>query len=83
MVHLFIRTPAGNGYTTPEAMQRVDEHIQKLGAMFVWVPSAKRIRQQPDGTREVIAFGTTSVDMVKQVLTYHYGLKITKEETEK
>jgi|JI9StandDraft_1071089.scaffolds.fasta_scaffold584416_2 hypothetical protein len=72
---LWVETPPGNGYTTPQAMQQVDEHIQAHGAVFC-APQGVPI-QESDGTWEIRCYGSS--DFVEFVLTRHYGLKITKK----
>jgi hypothetical protein len=54
---IWVKAPPGNGYTTPQAMARVGDHIASRGAWFRTEPGPHRtIRlpiQEPDGTWEI------------------------------
>lgn len=79
-IDIFVKAPPGNGYTTPNAMKRVDEHlIQQYPAMFL-SPEGMPI-QEADGSFQVRILDTSelAVRMVKAVLTKHYGLEIIRE----
>lgn len=79
-IDLFVKAPPGNGYTTPNAMKRVDEHlIQQFPAMFL-APEGVPI-QEADGSFQVRILDTSelAVLMVKNLLTKHYGLEIIRE----
>ncbi len=77
-MQLYVRAPEGNGYQTPEAMKRVDEHlVSKFAAMFC-APQGVPI-QEPDGTFEVRVLMLAQVGLVKTLLTGHYGLVVVRE----
>ena len=76
---LNVRAPAGNGYTTPQAMQRVDDHLRQV-APAMMKKLADVIIQEPDGTWEVRVLDPNSVGYVKFILTKHYGLEIANEQ---
>ncbi len=73
-VQLYVKAPEGNGYTTPEAMKRVDQHVNRLGAMFC-APEGTPI-QRDDGTWEVRVMSESFSTLVEDVLKKHYGLEI-------
>ena len=77
MLKLFVKAPAGNGYTTPFAMKRVDEHVNNFGAFFC-APEGIPI-QESDGTWEVRIL-TDATFIPKKLLTEYYGLEIVREE---
>lgn len=74
---LTVKAPPGNGYTTPQSMKRVDEHINQYGAVF-HAPDGTPI-QNPDGSFDLRVLQESSLRFVKFVLTNHYGLEIVKE----
>ena len=74
---LTVKAPQGNGYTTPQLMKRVDDHILQYGAMF-HAPDGVPI-QNPDGSFDLRIINESSYRFVKFVLTDHYGLEIVKE----
>ena len=80
-VHLYVKAPAGNGYTTPQAMKRVDDHLTLsfLAMMHCPPPSGLPV-QETDGTWQVRVLDPTMVPIVKRVLQGHYGLEIVREE---
>lgn len=75
---LWVKAPPGNGYTTPQAMQRVDDHLQRHGALFC-APQGLPI-QEPDGTWEIRCYGAGTDRFVEFVLTKHYGLEIIRKQ---
>lgn len=77
-VDLFVRVPEGNGYNSPDALVRVDEHVQKYTGLF-HRPDGK-ILQEPDGSFRVRVMLPEMVGVVKFVLTTQYGLVVEKEE---
>ncbi|HEX6537495.1 MAG TPA: hypothetical protein VF041_23135 [Gemmatimonadaceae bacterium] len=77
---LFVRNPHVGGYSGRQAMRRVDEHLQQLGALMHVPPGGDGLPvPEPDGTYEVRAFGDPG--FVRYVLEQHYGLAIEREET--
>jgi hypothetical protein len=80
-VNLYVKAPKGNGYTTPRAMKRVDDHLtQSTPAMMKCPPPSGMPAQEPDGTWEVRVFDPSALWLVKRILTDHYGLIIVREE---
>lgn len=76
---LYVIAPEGNGYTTPQAMKRIDDHLVQAGlAFFVAPPLVGLPKQQPDGTWEVRVLND-NLKFVKYILTEHYGLEIVRE----
>jgi hypothetical protein len=76
---LFVKAPEGNGYTTPKAMQRVDEHIsQNQLAYFLYVNGMPS--QEEDGTWQVRVLSESVLRATKAILTGHYGLEIVREQ---
>lgn len=72
---LWVRGPHEQA-NTPQAMKRVDEHIQTAGGLFA-APDGTPIREA-DGTYEVrVLFGDPGY--VKFILTKHYGLEVVRE----
>lgn len=81
---LFIQAPEGNGYTTPQAMKRVDDHLVQLTpASFVAPPPEGLPVQRKDGTWEVRVHDEGALFIVKGILTEHYGLEIVREKANK
>ena len=77
---LYVKAPAGNGYVTPQAMNRVNDHLtQDFQAKMKCSLTSGRPVQESDGTWEVSVFKFTMVNTVKQVLTQRYGLEIVRE----
>lgn len=77
-IQLFVKAPSGNGYQTPRAMQRVDEHLTGLFAAAFCCPAGLPV-QEPDGTWEVRVFMPDQAELVKMMLTNHYGLEVVRE----
>jgi hypothetical protein len=76
---LFVKAPAGSGYTTPTAMKRVDEHLNMVGAAMKAPPPQGMPVQEADGTWEVQVYSEASLPLVKGLLKSHYGLEIVRE----
>lgn len=74
---LTVKAPAGNGYTTPQAMKRVDDHILQHGGMF-HAPEGIPI-QNLDGSFDLRVLQENALGFVKYILTKHYGIEIIKE----
>ena len=81
-IQLYVKAPAGNGYTTPQMMKRVDDHLTQStpAAMYCPLPSGLPA-QEEDGTWEVRVYDTESLGYVKSILTRHYGLEVVREVT--
>ncbi|RJQ28001.1 hypothetical protein C4577_00310 [Candidatus Parcubacteria bacterium] len=79
-IQLFVRAPQGNGYTTPQAMKRIDDHLTQSGlaALKCPPPSAMPV-QEPDSTWEVRVFSEGVLFLVEEILTKHYGLEIVRK----
>lgn len=79
---LYVKAPEGNGYTTPEDMKRIDEHLtsQTLASFNVPVFGDRLPVQEPDGTWEVRVYDEGALRYVRYILTGHYGLEIVREE---
>lgn len=78
---VYVRAPEGNGYTTPQAMKRVDDHLIELFFMlayFVSPPPTNLPVQEIDGTWEVRVLDQDLLEPVKLILNNHYGLEIVK-----
>jgi len=74
---LYVIAPEGNGYTTPEAMKRVDDHLVQIApASFIVLPPEHLPLQSEDGTWEVRVHKENALSIVKDILTKHYGLEI-------
>jgi hypothetical protein len=70
-----VKAPKGNGYTTPEAMKRIEDHLRQMNAgSFKGNPMPV---QSDDGTWEVLVFNEK---ICRGILTQHYGLEIIREE---
>ncbi len=75
---LYVKAPEGNGYTTPQAMKRIDSTlIDRFAASFV-APEGLPIRE-PDGTWEIRVLVADQLKKVKQFITEGYGLEIVRE----
>lgn len=67
---LWVVAPPGNGYTTPDVMKRIDDHIVNHGACFVSRPTPGGLPiQGDDGSWEVRCFGINTDKMIAQILT--------------
>jgi len=82
-LQLYVKAPEGNGYTTPEAMRRVDDHLTQMFPASLCCPPPEGMPvQEADGTWEVRILDVSNaltVSMVKRTLTNHYGLEIVRE----
>jgi hypothetical protein len=76
---IIVRAPAGNGYDNPEAMKRVDDHILSRFRAAFNTPDSGLPVQSDDGTFSLRVFEESQLDVVKFVLTSHYGLEIVSE----
>jgi hypothetical protein len=83
-LQMWVKAPPGNGYTTPEAMSRVDDHLTQQFPATMCRPEKLPV-QETDGTWEVRIFDANPliIRMVKGILTEHYGLEIVREVTHK
>jgi hypothetical protein len=76
--HLAVIAPPGNGYTTPQTVKRIDEHLVSkftvMGASFVTENNGNPAKRA-DGSFEVHA-DETCLTEVKYILTAHYGLTV-------
>ena len=77
---LYVKAPPGNGYTNPQAMKRVDDHLILSTAASFNAPNFLPV-QEADGTWEVRVYDGSdlSLRLVKRILTGHYGLEIVRE----
>lgn len=79
-IQLYVKAPPGNGYTTPQAMKRIDDHLTQSAPAAMKCPPPTGIPiQEPDGTWEVRVFDISSLEFVKLILIQHYGLEIVRE----
>jgi hypothetical protein len=80
-IQLYVKAPEGNGYTTPQAMKRVDDHlVQSFPASMRVPPHGNGLpEQEEDGSWEVRVYHAGSAGIVRAVLIGHYGLEIVKE----
>lgn len=77
-IQVYVKAPEGNGYTTPQAMKRIDDRlVQSTPASFV-APDGLPV-QEADGTWEVRVHDERMLGFVKSLLTRHYGLEIVRE----
>jgi hypothetical protein len=74
---LTVKAPEGNGYTTPQSMKRVDEHLNQCNAVFN-APDGIPIMNL-NGSFDLRVYEESSLKYVKYILTNHYGLEIIKE----
>ena len=82
LVQLYVKAPQGNGYTTPEAMKRVDDHLTHSFPAMMHCPAPSGLPvQETDGTWQIRVLDPKAVGIVKRVLSQHYGLEIVREET--
>jgi hypothetical protein len=80
LVTLYVQAPKGNGYTTPRAMKRVDDHLrQDASANMKCPPPSGMPVQEEDGTWEVRIYNANLAEYVKYILKNHYGLEIVRE----
>jgi hypothetical protein len=77
-IDLYVKAPAGNGYTTPQAMKRVDDHLVQSTPSSFKAPNGLPV-QETDGTWEVRVYIESALGLVKSILTQHYGLEIIRE----
>jgi len=75
---LFVQGAGGN--VTPQAMKRIDEHIQMYGAHFSVSCPGGLPDQEDDGTFGVKVHAEGLLSVVKRVLTEAYDLVIVREE---
>jgi hypothetical protein len=83
MRYLTAKAPPGNGYRTPQTLERIDDHLAQLPARI----GKARLRRSGEGTIQMEADGSFIVDLdpgtedfiVRGVLTRHYGLEIGEE----
>lgn len=77
---LYVKAPEGIGYTNPQAMKRIDDHlVSRTPSSFVAKPPEGMPVQQEDGTWEVRVLDESALSFVKFILTDHYGLEIIRE----
>lgn len=75
---LYVKAPEGNGYTTPQAMKRIDDHLVQMTPASFLAPQGLPI-QEADGTWVVRVHMESALGLVKSILTKHYGLEIVRE----
>ncbi len=75
---LYVKAPEGNGYTTAEAMKRIDDHLMQMTPASFVAPDGLPIKGADD-TWEIRVMTTAALDLVKSILTDHYGLEIIRE----
>lgn len=76
---LWVKPPAESDYNIPGMMQRVDEHLQGIGAVMHVPGLGPEPVAEPDGTYEVRVLAGNP-GFVRYVLVNHYGLTIVREE---
>lgn len=76
----YVKAPSGSGYTTPQTMKRIDDHlVAQTPASFVAPPPEGLPVQEADGTWEVRVHDANALGFVRFILTEHYGLEIVRE----
>ncbi len=81
-VVLYIRAPENSGYTTPNAMKRVDDDLTANYSTVMFCPPPLGLPvQEADGTWQVRVLNSMMAGIVKGVLSEHYGFTIEREET--
>jgi hypothetical protein len=75
---LYVKAPKGNGYTTPQAMKRIDDHLVQITTASFATPVDLPV-QEADGSWEVRVLVESDLNIVKGILTRHYGLEIVRE----
>ena len=78
-IQLFVKAPPGNGYTCPEAMKRIDDHLTQQTASCFLAPTGMP-EPEKDGSWQIRVFDEGQVGFVKFILTTHYGLEILREQ---
>jgi hypothetical protein len=77
---LFVKAPEVSGYTTPESIKRIDDHISgTFPASFKCPPPENIPIQESDGTWEVRVLDNRFTPMVIDVLKKHYGLEVVRQ----
>ena len=77
-IQLYVKAPEGNGYTTPELMKRIDDHLMQMTPASFVAPDGLPI-QKADGTWEIRVMTSQALGLVKAILTKHYGLEVVRE----
>lgn len=72
---IYVKVPEGNGYSNPRMAKRIDEHISSVSVASFVAPSGTPIKNE-NMEYEVRCFAEQSVNLVKFILTTHYGLEI-------
>lgn len=64
-----------NGYSSPSAAKRIDEHLTSQTAAFFVAPEGVPIKNE-NGEYEVRVLDARQAVFVQNILTKHYGLTI-------
>lgn len=77
MTHkLYVQAPPGNGYTTPQTMQRIDDDLVQRG-LGTFTKENDLPTQQLDGSWEIQV--KHDPRLINDLLKVHYGLDILHE----